>query len=644
MPNARRTTKGHIMASDSLDLAAEKFTSLVARAEALGAGRGLPQVVQLYGDWIAAQKPNAPDLAAAWFNFGTELGQSGATPGAMAAYRQALALKPGFHPAAINLGLLLERHGQADEALSLWAEALQPEEARISLLNQRGRLLEQTGRLAEAHDALRLSLVTNPAQPDAVQHFLHIRQKMCQWPVVAEVIPGLSQQDMIGQSGPLAALALTDEVAAQRAIASAWIARKLPPAPEHLAPPEGYRHEHPTTEKREAQRVPDSARESDDQTTSDVSRFPDSRHGRIRVGYLSSDFCSHAMSYLIAEVFERHDRTRFEVFGYCASPDDGSPIRARVIASFDHFVSIRAMTDEAAARRIRADEIDILIDLNGLTSGGRLGVLRWRPAPVQATYLGFIGPVPLPELDYLLCDDFVVPPTVAEAYQPAPLHIAGMYQANDSKRVVGAPMTREEAGLPDGRFVFCCFSNHYKITEAMFAAWMEIMRRTGDSLLWLVDDNQWSRQNLRLRALIAGIDPNRLVFAPRIDPARYMARLAVADLFLDTFPYNAGTIASDVIRMGLPMVTLAGRSFASRMAARMLVAIGAVSGVAWDTASYVETAVSLANDPARHAAYRGLFNTQAWAATIGDSEGFTRRFEAALESVRLVPAPVEAVV
>lgn len=578
-------------------LAGMTFQALVASAEAIGAGNGRPEVIRLYGHWIAAQPPGTRDMQAAWFNFGTELSHSGAMEAAMSAYRSALAIMPGFHPAAINLGLLLERHGHPDAALQVWKEALQPDDSRTALLNQRARLLEQQGQLAEAGELLRTSLLTCPEQPDAVQHWLHIRQKMCQWPVLAEIIPGLSRPDLLNQSGPLAALALTEEVQVQRDIAAHWIARKTPPAPERLAPTRGYAHD------------------------------------RIRIGYLSSDFCSHAMSYLIAELFERHDRTRFEVFGYCASPEDGSPIRARVIAAFDHFVSIIAMSDEAAARRIRDDEIDILIDLNGLTAGCRVPVLRWKPAPVQATYLGFIGPVPLPELDFILCDDFVIPDAVAAAYQPAPLRIEGMYQANDSKRVVGAPMTRAQVGLPDDRYVFCCFSNHYKITEAMFAAWTDILRQTGDSVLWLVDDNQWSRQNLRLRALIAGVDPSRLIFAGRTDPASYMARLALADLFLDTFPYNAGTIASDVIRMGLPMVTLAGQSFASRMAARMLHAIGADAGITTSHQDYVAVAVGLATERDRQAAYRALFTERAWSTTIGDIAGFTKRYEATLQRV-----------
>lgn len=600
--------EGSSVTSEMTEYGSMTFTTLVEKAEYHGSGRGLAVVIDLYTGWIGAQPAGARNLHAAWFNLATELNHSGATAAAIAAYRNALVVMPGFHPAAINLGLLLERLGHTDEALGLWSDALQDDDARISLLNQKGRLLEQTGQLADAEETLRTSLLTRSNQPDVVQHWLHIRQRMCQWPVMAETIPGLSALDMLGQSGPLAALALTDDVPTQTAIAANWLGRKTTAAPVRLAPMGGYDHK------------------------------------RIRIGYMSSDFCSHAMSYLIAELFERHNRSVFEVFGYCTSPEDGSPIRARVISAFDNFVSIRALDDETAARRIRADEIDILIDLNGLTSGGRLQVLRWKPAPVQATYLGFIGPVPMPELDFLLCDDFVIPPAIATSYQPRPLPIEGLYQANDSKRVVGTPMTRSEAGLPEGPFIFCCFSNHYKITEAMFTAWMDILRQTDGSILWLVDDNMWSRQNLRLRALISGIDLKRLVFAPRIDPAQYMARLALGNVFLDTFPYNAGTIASDVIRMGLPMVTLAGQSFASRMAARMLRAIGADSGIATNYADYVAAAVTLARDPSHYAAFRSLFNERDWAATIGDIAGFTDRLEATLRSVRLRPVtPAKAV-
>jgi len=589
------------MAEASLlaQLESASFSQIVATAEGIGASRGEPMVIVLYRNWIATHASGEANLYAAWFNLGVEYAHGGQPHEAIQAYRTVLALKPDFAPAAINLGLLLEQAGQPEAALQAWDRALQPDASRTALLNQRARLMEQRGALADAEATLRRSLLTDPRQPDAVQHWVHIRQKMCLWPALDATIPGLGREALLSQCGPLAVLALTDRIAAQRAVAANWIARKTSATPTRLSPEQGYRHD------------------------------------RIRLGYMSSDFCRHAMSYLIAELFERHDRSRFEVFGYCLSPEDGSDIRRRVMGAFDHFAPIGALSDADAAKRIRADEIDILVDLNGLTSGSRMQILRWRPAPVQATYLGFIGPVPLPELDYLLCDEFVIPTALAVAYQPRPLPIGRNYQVNDSKRVIGPPATRAAAGLPNDAFLFCCFCNHYKITEEMFAAWMAILRRTPHAMLWLASDNLHSPINLRSRAEMLGVEASRLIVTDRVDPAQYMARLALGDLFLDTFPYNAGTIASDAIRMGLPLITLAGEAFASRMAARFLNAIGADRGIARDFSDYVETAVTLATDADAYSAYRSLFCRERWAATIGDIGEFTAEYEAALERIQI---------
>jgi predicted O-linked N-acetylglucosamine transferase (SPINDLY family) len=573
------------------------FGDVLAAAEQIGTNHGNRQVIDLYRTWIALHGAGGSHSHAAWFNLGAEWNHAGEPENAILAYRAALALRPDFTPAAINLGLLLEQHGEPQMALACWSDALQKDAARVALLNQRARLFEQLGQLADAEFAMQASLTIRPNQPDVIQHWLHVRQRMCAWPILSDAIRGLTRDDLMNSCGPLAALALTDQVAVQALVASAWIERKILPAPEHLAPGQGYRHD------------------------------------RIRIGYLSSDFCRHAMSYLIAELFERHDRSRFEVHGYCTSPEDGSDIRRRVIESFDHFTIIKDISDEQAARTIRADEIDILIDLNGLTTGTRMAILRWRPAPIQATYLGFIGPVPMPELDFLLCDEFVIPPAFAAQYQPQPLYVGPNYQANDRKRVIGEPVSRAIAGLPQDRFVFCCFSNHYKITETMFGAWMAILRRVPGAVLWLASDNAWSRENLCTRAATAGVDPSRVLFAERVDPAEYMARLALPDLFLDTFPYNAGTIASDAIRMGLPLVTLSGESFASRMAARLLQAIGAAAGIGETLDHYIEIAVACATQPDLFAGYQALFTAANRASTIGDIGTFTYHYEESLTQI-----------
>jgi predicted O-linked N-acetylglucosamine transferase (SPINDLY family) len=573
------------------------FTEIVDTIGTWGVSAGELAIVRLYQRWISSQPPHSPHLFAAWFNLGVSFSRIGDKNNAIIAYQTALVLRPDFDSAATNLGLTLESVGQTDAALLTWQKALQADDARTTLLNHRARLFEQLNKFDLAEQEMRRSLLINPKQPDVIQHWVHLRQKMCAWPIITDAIPGLSSDDLLRHIGPLSALALSDFIQFQCQSAEDWIARHTFKPGSMLSPVDGYRHE------------------------------------RLRIGYLSSDFCRHAMSYLIAELFERHDRARFEIHGYCSSPDDQSTIRARIIASFDRFRGIKHLSDEQAARVIRDDEIDILVDLNGLTAGARPQILRWKPAPVQATYLGFVGPVPLPELDYMFCDDIVVPPDLASGYHPEPLYIAPHYQANDTKRTIGQATKRSSEALPDDQFVFCCFSNHYKITEEIFDAWMTILQRCDNSVIWLMGDNEWARRNMIARAGDFGIAGERLIFASRAGPDEYMARLTLADLFLDTFPYNAGTIASDAIRMGLPLLTLSGQAFSSRMAGRLLMAVGAAEGVAATVEEYVNIAVSLANNPQAYQNYKRIFDADAWRRQIGDIASFTRCYENSLAAI-----------
>jgi predicted O-linked N-acetylglucosamine transferase (SPINDLY family) len=580
---------------DPSSLASLSFPNLLAVVE--GSRFPAETLIAIYRHWITRNGPQHPATAPAWFNLGVVFAQQRQTDHAIACYEAALTLRPGFYEPAQNLGLLLEATGRPDAALAIWQQHLQPVSAQTALLNHSGRLSETMGRLRDAEELLRRSLLLAPDQPDVIQHYVHLRQRLCHWPVLEEHLPGLGTEQLRRHAGPLATLALTDDVAWQRDVCAGWIGRKTSVA-RRLSPSGGYRHD------------------------------------RLRVGYLSSDFCRHAMAYLIAELLERHDRSRFAIYGYCSSPDDGSAIRARILGAFDEVRLIRELPDTDAAQRIRDDEIDILIDLNGLTLGARLQVLRHRPAPIQATYLGFIGPVPLPELDYLLTDSVVIPPEQAAHYAPTPLVIGPLYQANDSQRAIDVGTTRAAVGLPEDCFLFCCFSNHYKITPEVFAGWMEILKAVQHGVLWLADDGSGSHVALQAHAAAAGVDPARLIFTDRVAPDAYLARLRLADLFLDTFPYNAGTVASDAIRMGVPMITLSGRSFASRMAASLLHAIGAGAGVADTLAAYVQFAVRLATDSAARADYARCFTADRWRAGPGNIEGFTRAFEDRLLSLR----------
>lgn len=570
---------------------------LLTLAETLKASNKPAAVIPIYSAWIDANSGTSPFLFAAWFNIGVELSLAGDHDNAVTSYKNALALKPDLYQASINLGLRYEQMGQIDLALETWQKALQPDEARTSLLNHRGRTLENLKRYDEAAAALFASLLTDPKQPDVIHHWVYIRQRMCDWPIYDNRVPGLTAQDVIESTGPLSILAAFDDIQLQSRHVKTWLDKKAPPAAPRLSPENGYAHD------------------------------------RIRVGYMSSDYCAHPMSYLVAELFERHDRSRFEVYGYCSTKEDSSEVRKRIVASFDKFTSIINLSDEQVAQVIRNDEIDILVDLNGLTLGTRMFALRSRPAPVQMTYLGYIGAIPMPELDYMLCDEFTVPKELFDTYQPTPLYIPGNYQANDTKLPVGPTPPRAAAGLPEDRFVFCCFSNNYKITEYIFNAWIEILKRTEKTVLWLLADNEYSRQNMIARAQSQGIDSGRLIFAGRVLPQDYLGRLPLADLFLDTHPYNAGTTASDALRMGLPLVTLAGECFASRMAGSLLRSVGLEWGIATSLTEYVEKAIEAANDPAKYREIRKTVSGDVWRRTIGNIEEFVPRLEGVYQSV-----------
>jgi predicted O-linked N-acetylglucosamine transferase (SPINDLY family) len=318
---------------------------------------------------------------------------------------------------------------------------------------------------------------------------------------------------------------------------------------------------------------------------------------RLKIAYLSGDLCTHAVGLLLPDFLESHDRSKVETFGYCWSIEDGSPVRQRLKDSFEHFERIVDLDDATVAARIAAAGIDVLIDLHGLSAGVRPGILALKPAPITATWLGFIGPTAMPWIDYVIGDQFTLTDDLEPYFSERMIRLSGCFLPGDRKRQIGKMVTRAECGLPEDAFVFATFNNAYKLNPSMWNCWMRILRQVPKSVLWLVDDNAWATENLRAAALTHGIAPERLILNPRASHADFLGRLPLADLFLDNHPYNAGSTANDALWMGLPILTLSGRCFVSRMGGSLLTAAGVPELITYHLSDYEQKAISLAKNP-----------------------------------------------
>ena len=358
------------------------------------------------------------------------------------------------------------------------------------------------------------------------------------------------------------------------------------------------------------------------------------RHERIRVAYVSADFHAHATAALTAGLFESHDKTKFETFAISFGPNDGSATRHRLESAFEHFIDVRDRTDTQIAQLLRKNEIDIAVDLKGFTDDSRPGIFAHRPAPLQVNFLGFPATMGVTYIDYIIADAIVIPREDGAFYSERVVHLPHSYQPNDRarERPVATP-TRAEAGLPDDAFVFCCFNNVYKITPGVFDVWMRLLRDAPSSLLWLLEDNETAMRNLKRGAADHGIAPERLIFAPRVAPEAHLARHGLADLFLDTAPYNAHTTASDALWMGLPLVTCVGRTFPSRVAASLLHAVGMPELVTSSAAEYEELARALALAPERLAAIKTKLETNRDTAPLFDTARYARDLESAFATM-----------
>ncbi len=556
----------------------------------------------LYQTWLKRNQTQYNHFV--YYNLGVALSNEGDLAGVEEAYGQAIRLSPTFLQPRLNLGLNLERQGKKDAALVEWrwidehASLDHPDQVVIKLqaLNHLGRVLENTGQYAEALACLTKSLELDPNQSDALHHWVFLREKQCAWPVWAEV-GQVSPEKMRDCTSALAMLSLSDDPEAQLEAARNYIKRKIQSNLANLAPAQGYQHD------------------------------------KLRIAYCSSDFCLHPVAMLTAELFELHDRESFEIYGFCWSREDGSPLRQRVVKAIDHFFRIGELTDEAAANLIREHEIDVLIDLQGQTLGARPNILSYRPAPIQITYLGLPATTGLPSIDYVIADRFLIPEEHAKYYSETPLYMPDVYQVSDRKRLSSPPPSRQGCGLPAKGFVFCSFNNNYKYTPEVFNAWMNILRSVPHSVLWLLADNTWAEANLRKEAENRGIAGDRLIFGGRVAPENYLARYAVADLFLDSFPFNAGTTANDALWMGLPVLTLTGRSFASRMAGALLTAAGLEELITYNLDDYQKKAIALAKSPAHCSRIREHLKQVREGGVLFDTPRFVRHLEARLKNL-----------
>ncbi len=507
-----------------------------------------------------------PEFVEALVNRGAVLRAMRRTDEALASHERALALRPD-HAAALNgRGNALAELKRIEEAVASYDEALalRPDFSE-ALLNRSASLRDLKRPEEAAHSYARL-LEIDPQYPYAEGYAFHSQLHACDWTSYAASAKRLVDAVARGRrvDAPFSFLALSDSVVAQQRCAQTWVEDMCPEASDPI--------------------------------------WTGARYGndRVRIAYLSADFQTHATAHLMAELFETHDRSRFEVFGVSFGPADSGGMRARLRRAFDRFIDASGSSDRQVAQMLAGLKIDIAIDLKGFTQGARPAIFAHRAAPVQVNYLGYPGTMGAQYIDYIIADRHVIPREHEPFYDEKVVRLPDTYQPNDRARAIASRTpSREEAGLPPTGFVFCCFNNSFKIAPAVFDIWMRVLARVEGSVLWLLEDNATASRNLRREAHLRGIRAERIVFAGRMELADHLARHRLADLFIDTLPYNAHTTASDALWAGLPVLTCMGSTFAGRVAASLLHAVGLPELVTHRLAEYEEQAFRLATTPGK---------------------------------------------
>jgi predicted O-linked N-acetylglucosamine transferase (SPINDLY family) len=576
----------------ALAIEPEHVEALYGVAQVLQSSQRFPEALEAYCTVLALR----PEHVDALLHRGIVQHLLGDRAAAVTDFDGVLELDPRSATAAYNRGVVLLSLGRRDDAIASFNRALAIRHDYADALHNLAIALSEIELHDEARACYERLVAIDPEYPHALGNLAHYSAQVGLLTGREALIERLEEGVRRGRpvSVPFVFMSLSHDASAQLSCASLHAAARHP-----------FRGLEGSVGKLRT-------------------------HERVRVAYISANFHDHAMAYLLAGVFEQHDRDRFEVTAISLGPDSNGPMRRRLVPAFDRFVDARQISDQEVARIIGEGEIDIAVDLMGYTGDARPDILAYRPAPIQVNYLGYPGTMGASYIDYILADRFVIPREFERYYSENVVCLPDTFQANDSRRVVADSITqRKDFGLPDAGMVFCSFNNTYKISPAMFAIWMRLLQQVDGSVLWLLGGREVLEGNLRHEARVRGVDPGRLVFAPRIPYEEHLARYRHADLFLDTLPFNAGTTASDALWAGLPVLTCAGQAFSARMAGSLLVAAGLPELVTYSLEEYESVALTIGLDPHRARALRKRLTLERERSTIFDTARFSRHLELA---------------
>ena len=541
-----------------------------------------------------------PDFAEAYYNRGVALKELKRSADALASYDKAIALKPDFAEAYNNRGVALKDLKRSADALASYDKAIALKPDFAEAYNNRGVALKDLKRPVDALASYDRAIALKPDLAEVEGLRLLTKMQLCDWSnfdaECRHLILSVRNGNVITQ--PFTFLNFSSSPGDQFQCAKLWITNKYPPFDKPIWQGDRYDHD------------------------------------RIRVAYLSADFGEHAVSLLAAGMFECHDKSRFDVTAISLGPDDNSKMRQRLKASFEHFIDANTYSDDQIANLIRSMEVDILVDLMGFTGDSRTSICARRSAPIQVNYLGYPGTMGAQYIDYIIADRIVISENQHEFYSEKIVFLPNSYQPNDRERhIADRIFTRAEVGLPQEGFVFCCFNNNYKILPDIFDIWMRILKQVVGSVLWILEDNATASTNLRKEAVARGVSAERLIFAKRVPPSDHLARHRLADLFLDTLPYNAHTTASDALWAGLPVLTCLGETFAGRVAASLLNAIRLPELITTTLEDYERLAIELATNPEKLARIKRTLADNRLTTPLFDTKLFTRHIEAAYSAM-----------